>query len=138
MSPFRITLTGRPGILKNSKRIVRRKKFVSVIPSDKYQRWEYAACHEITRQIARTPSFRKIDSPAMLTANFYFKNHQWEADLDNCVSGICDVLQKTGVIANDKLIVEMSLKKVFGEPVERVEIELRELKCETQVGTVSA
>jgi Holliday junction resolvase RusA-like endonuclease len=64
--------------------------------------------------------------PVNLKAQFYFGNRKNEPDLSNLYQGIEDVLQKAGVIQNDKQIVSHDgSRKIFGESA-RVEIELTE------------
>lgn len=57
---------------------------------------------------------------------FYFENKHGEADTSNLIEGPQDVLEKVGVIVNDKLITKLTAEKFFGhEP--RVEIILKRI-----------
>lgn len=116
---YKVTIPGRPGILKNGKRIFRRGKKIIVLPKQKYASWEQSAILVCRAAMAGDT----IRSRCEMIIRFYAKNLQHEADLSNMLQGPEDVLQKAGVIENDKLITRIRAEKFFdGEP--RVEIEL--------------
>lgn len=116
MTPlFKVEIPGRVGIKKNSKQIIKTSGRPFLISSKKFTAWErvasmhiYAKLHSFYAQY-RFP----LKEPMELEAEFYFKNHSGEADLSNCLSGPEDVLQKCGIILNDKLIYEIKAKKIF-------------------------
>ena len=118
---FSCTIPGRSRILKNSKRLVRNRKTGRMFPiaSDIYKRWEiYAAMF-----IRRAKTDPTIDYPVTVSMRFYFKDHAHEPDLSNLYQGVEDLLQKEGVITNDKLIYSHDgSRKVFGDKNERVEV----------------
>ena len=124
---FSCTLTGRVKQKKNSMRIRRHGYFKSSIaPSDVYELWATDAALEISSAWRRRPPIRKPVNAKMV---FYLKNHQHEADLSNMYQGIEDLLQECGVLVNDKLIYSHDgSRKVFGQALERVEIELTPFK----------
>jgi Holliday junction resolvase RusA-like endonuclease len=71
----------------------------------------------------RAVSIALIDDPVIVHYRFYFLNRSGEADVSNLCEGPGDVLQKAGVIANDRQIMRIVAEKFFGhEP--RVEIEI--------------
>jgi Holliday junction resolvase RusA-like endonuclease len=114
-----ITIPGRVGILKNGKSIFVKHGRLFVIPKQKYVDWEKMAVLECKSQFRG----ETIDTPVEMRAKFYFPNHQHEIDCSNGVQGPEDVLQKAGVIKDDKLIYREVLEKFFGhEP--RVEIKI--------------
>jgi Holliday junction resolvase RusA-like endonuclease len=122
-----LTIPGRVGILKNSKRVIARGRGrrAIVLPSKHYAEWAKDAGRALSAQ--RTVFL--IDIPVEVHMRFYFANRQGEPDLSNCVQGPEDLLQAHGILANDKLIMACRLEKFFGhEP--RVEIEI--FKHETQ------
>lgn len=115
----KITIPGRVAILKNSKRIFGRGRKKIVIPSPKYVAWE----DEALAAVLGSYKGQAIDFPCEVHAKFYFANHQGEADLSNMIQGPEDVLQKAGILKNDKLVMRAEMEKFFGhEP--RVEIEI--------------
>jgi Holliday junction resolvase RusA-like endonuclease len=116
-----LTIPGRVGILKNSKRVISRGrgKRALVLPSSKYESWAKSAGAALAAQ--RTVFL--IDVPVEVHMRFYFANRQSESDLSNCLQGPEDLLQAHGILENDKLIMRIEAEKHFGhEP--RVEIEL--------------
>jgi Holliday junction resolvase RusA-like endonuclease len=117
----RLTIPGRVGILKNSKRVIARGRGrkALVLPSEKYAKWARVAGAALAAQ--RTVVL--IDVPIRAHFRFYFANRHGEPDLSNCLGGPEDLLQSCGIIENDKQIVELWARKYFGhEP--RVEIEI--------------
>ena len=55
-----------------------------------------------------------IDFYVRAEFEFHFKNHQAEADTSNCVEGPQDLMQKLGIITDDKLIKKFTAEKFFG------------------------
>ncbi len=126
MSLYQCTIPGRAGIKKNSKRIVRNGRRTFAVPSDTYKAWESKACTYVKR--AMIGMQLPITVPVNMRAIFYFENHAHEPDLSNLYQGIEDVLEKCGVILNDKLIYgHDGSRKMFGEE-SRVEIKLQEMR----------
>lgn len=122
---FTLTLSGRPIVLKNSKRVIARgrgKKAI-VLPSERYSEWEEIAMAVASRS-ANGPS---IDRPIEAKYRFYFATRQAEPDVSNLLEGPGDILQKAGIIKNDKLIMRVTGEKFFGEEA-RTEIELYDYK----------
>lgn len=64
-----------------------------------------------------------IDFPIEVHFKFYFANRQGEADLSNMLSGPEDLMQRLGVITNDRLIMRIVAEKFFGHDP-RTEIEI--------------
>lgn len=118
---FKMTLPGRPIVLKNSKRVIARGrgKRAIVLPSDRYREWE-----EIAMAVASgAANGHPIDHPIEAKYKFYFATRQAESDVSNLLEGPGDIMQKAGIIKNDKLIMRVSGEKFFGhEP--RTEIEI--------------
>lgn len=122
---FSCRIPGRPRIQKNGARIARNaltgRRFIT--KSERFDRWALYAWSFLVR--AKTHS--TITVPVNMTMRIYLKNHQHEMDLSNAYQGVEDLLQKTEVLKNDKLIYSHDgSRKIFApdEP-ERVEIELR-------------
>ncbi len=122
MSPIvTLTIPGRVGILKNSKRVIARGRGrrAIVLPSLRYSDWERHAARELSKRL----TVALIDVPVEAHFRFFFKNHQGESDLSNMLGGPEDVLQRVGVIANDRLIYRIEAEKFFGHDP-RTEIEI--------------
>ena len=111
---FECEIPGRPGILKNGKRLVRAKGRVIQISSKKYQEFERFA----GLFISRNKKHLTITLPVQANVDFYLKNHQHEFDTTNGCEGIFDILQKCEVIIDDKLIYKVVAQKHFIENVE--------------------
>lgn len=108
---FEVNIPGRVRIKKNGRRYIGKGKN---IPSALYVVWEKNSAIDVLRAI---PAYRQnlpIKEPCRAEFEFHFKNFQNEADTSNCVEGPQDLLQKVGVIENDKLIVEFTAKKIIG------------------------
>jgi Holliday junction resolvase RusA-like endonuclease len=122
---FKCVIPGRARILKNGKSI--KKNFVTgkrfIGKSDRYARWEVFAKIFIYRS---KPPAKPINFPVILKLTLYLKNHQHEPDLSNAYQGVEDILQKCGVIVNDRLIGghDGSRKIIDPNEPERVVVEL--------------
>jgi Holliday junction resolvase RusA-like endonuclease len=118
---FKITIPGRPRILKNSKKIGRNRFSgkIYVGKSDRYERWAF----HMKTFFYRSYKGEAIDFPINIAFKFYFKDHAHEPDLSNAYQGLEDLLQLSGVIKNDKLIYSHDgSRKIFGDKNERIEI----------------
>lgn len=117
---FTCVIPGRPGILKNSKKICRMRDGRTFLKSsDKYAIWEQMALEHVKAQGMAD----KINFPVNLSCKFYFTNKKWEPDLSNCYQGIEDVLQKTGVLLDDCWVYgHDGSRKIFGARNDRIEI----------------
>lgn len=125
MTLFRCTLPGRVAIKKNStqrKYSFARKRTVTM-PSDRYCAWANSMIPYLHR--ARG-TLSTITCLLEARYKFYFENHKNEPDVSNCIEGPQDLLQRTGIIEDDKLIVRVIAEKFFGEEP-RCEIELQEI-----------
>jgi Holliday junction resolvase RusA-like endonuclease len=107
-----LTLHGRPSVLKNSKRIFSRGrgKRAIVLPSSKYEAWEENAMATLSRSFKRP----LIIDPVCVRYEFFFATRQAEPDVSNLIEGPQDVLQKAGVIKNDRLVMRVIGGKYFG------------------------
>ena len=99
-------------VKKNNQRVVGYGRGRRVIYPVQYQAWERDAAYQIIDQ--KKGYTLPIDGPIEVHYEFHFKNHQAEADTSNLIEGIQDVLQKMNVITNDKNIVALRAKKLFG------------------------
>lgn len=113
MTPlFEVTIPSRVGIKKNSKRMIMAGGRPRLISSEKYLQWEKHAAAYVKQAMQ---GFKlPISSPCRAEFVFYFKNHHAEIDISNALQGPEDLLEKLGVIENDRLIQEVFARKVFG------------------------
>lgn len=116
---MKITLIGRPIAKKNSRRLFRgtRRGIIS-LPSNAYVGWERIAMGQLYHA-QKFPSFVRIDYV------FRFKGDM-SVDVDNAIAGINDILQKAGVVRDDKLIVAGSFALSWGHPEWETELMITE------------
>lgn len=117
---IKLIVPGKAMILKNHKRIFGRGRRKIVLPSERYLAWEKEAMLHVARQM----TVSGINHPVFVDYKFYLKNFQGEPDASNLVEGIQDVLQKAGVLVNDKLVRKFTAEKIFGEGDARTELEI--------------
>ena len=124
MNPlFSATIPGRPFCKKSTQRVIGVGRSKRAIYSPKYLSWANQAMVICLRSF-KGPLITEL---VTLKLHFWFKDHQAEPDTSNLTEGIQDVLQKAGVIKNDKQIYELIASKHFGgEP--RTEVEIYEYK----------
>ena len=118
---FKCTIPGRAIVKKNTKRIVGAGRFKKIIYSKNFQFWE-ASLVAYLKRIWKLPP---IDYPVEAIFNFYFKNHQGEADTSNLIEGPQDCLVKARVLQDDRLIKRVIAEKHFeSEPMTEIELRL--------------
>ncbi len=108
---FEVECFGRASVKKNTQRVIGYGRKRRVIYSPQYMMWANAAKLACFRaHMGQKP----IEGLVEAHFTFTFKNHQSESDLSNCLEGIQDVMQTTGVIKDDKQIRAIVAEKVFG------------------------
>lgn len=111
---FACTIPGRPYVKKNNQRAVGSGRFKRILYSHNFVAWESRARAVVSRERHNWPRL-PIDFEVNLACVFGFENRQAEADTSALYEGPQDVLEKMGVIVNDKLIVSHDgSRKVFG------------------------
>lgn len=139
MLDWSYVLPVRPRTKKTSNRVVRagrsRRGRLRVLPSEEYALFEEAACLYLQRPEVRR--FFRVPYPGTVNceALFLFKNHS-HGDLVGYQQAIADVLQKAGVLANDKLIRgwDGSRIHVVANAPEVLLLRLTGMTCEPPVG----
>lgn len=111
-----ITIYGRVISKKNSRSFVHAGKSFFTAPSAAFRRFE----RDALKQLAGTPTYKgHVD----VTYTFYQKG-KLDFDIDNAITSINDVLQKAGIIDNDKNIVSITASKEGGYKDWRTDIEI--------------
>lgn len=118
---------GRPYVKKNNQRAFGAGRFKRIVYSKKYLAWESRTL-TVVRAAAFEQQVRRIDFPVRATFRFFFENRQSEPDLSALYEGIQDVLEKAGVILNDKLILSHDGSGKFFGSEPRTEVELYRLE----------
>jgi len=110
---FYCKIPGRARTKKNSKEIIRAKGRHIPVSSKTFLEWEKTAMLVVANEKSKisTPTIKEYCT-AIYTFNF--KNRQGEMDTSNGIEGIADVLEKTGIVKNDKLIKNFYAEKNFG------------------------
>lgn len=122
---MKITILGRPISKKNSKQIkysfTLKRKILS--SSDAYQVFESSAISQLLKSgytkvdkidewgKVTYKSGKQIKGKVFINYLFYLKGNL-SFDGDNAEAGINDILEKCGIIENDKLIIEHHTKKI--------------------------
>lgn len=101
-----IIIKGRPIVKKNSKRMIRAGKRMIPISSKAYLAWEKEALWQLK---GKEPLADQTDIQIV----FHMKG-KLDADLDNLVTSLLDVLQKAKIIKNDKTITHIDAYKEPG------------------------
>ena len=71
----------------------------------------------------------QVNGNVPIQVKITFKSHTKAiGDIDNITKPILDILQSTGKFKNDKQIVDLHIKKLFGYKTSSIEIEIKE--CE--------
>lgn len=101
MGKIEFIIYGRPASKKNSKQLIHVHGRPMFIPSKAYQEFEKDALKQllVVRGIVKKP----IAYPITMSVTLMQKGHLTQ-DYDNALGAIGDVLQKAGIISDDKLI----------------------------------
>lgn len=120
---MKIVIHGRPISKKNSKQLIPVRGRTIMIPSTAYNKFRKEALKQI---VVRT----RIASPYVLSYRFEMKG-KLDTDIDNMIAGINDILQETGIIDDDKNIVQITAHKTSGFADWRtiIEVETVPLTC---------
>lgn len=111
--PFRIASK------KNSKRIIMVGRYPRLISSKQYLEFETKAIKHLRQSYPEA----HFDGFVYINYLFYMKG-KIDADTDNMEASINDVLEKAGIITNDKYIVEHHAKKIAGAKDFRTVLEI--------------
>lgn len=106
----KITIKGRPISKKNSKQIARWGDKLGLRSSKPFYLFEENALYQIRGQWSE-----KHLGPIRVDYLFKIKG-QSILDFDNAIASVNDILQKAGVIGNDKMIMKGCYKKTLGNP----------------------
>lgn len=93
--PIKITLTGRIPSKKNSKRIVRRGRFSTLLPSVEYLAWHREASNQLKNQ-----NVVPLNGTFGITCVFYMPDNR-KTDLSNKFESVADLLVDTGIVPDD-------------------------------------
>ena len=122
------TIPGRPITKKNHQMVVKAKTkegriYHRPIQSEAYRNYEEACLWELKKY--RGPKFT---GPVRLTCRYWMPDRRSWPDLPGLYQATADILEKAGIIDNDRNIVSMDGSEIVGIDRERprVEIEIEE------------
>lgn len=109
-----IVIVGAPVTKKNHGRIARSKSGRPfLLPSKPYERWVEAARLQVRVQWAALHG-KPLRAPCAVRATFYRKLRV--GDLDNFLAAAGDLLQRSGVLENDRLIRSWDGSRLDSDP----------------------
>lgn len=121
---MKLTIIGAPVTKSNSQRIMRGKAgrpFVS--QSAAYVAWERSALEQLACIFGPAFAPKATNVPVSLRATFYRARHT--GDLGNYLKALCDVIERSGLIENDRLIQSFDGSRLAHDPRNpRVEFEV--------------
>lgn len=102
---MQLVLTGRVYSKKNSKRRIMRGRKIYLVPSEAFERFKYDAIGQLRKQ-----TIERIKSPVRVHCAFYIQG-KIHVDGDNLLTSIFDILQDSGILADDDLVMFGSFEK---------------------------
>lgn len=117
-----LTILGAPVTKSNHQRILRgRGGRPYVAQSAPYVSWEASALAQLRAQLG--PPSPATDVPVSLRATFYRERRT--GDLGNFLKSLCDVVERAGIVENDRLIVSFDGSRLAHDKARpRVEFEV--------------
>lgn len=121
----KIVIPGRPTTKKNSGRIVRCGRYPKLLPSRAYEEYE-TNCLWLLKAGYRGPRF---EGSIALRARYWMPDRRGWPDLAGLIQATQDILQKAGIISDDKHVVSLDGCRIAGVDREnpRAEIEIEEV-----------
>lgn len=120
-----LILPGRPITKKNHQRIItnRRTGRPRVIQSKDYEAYETACLWHLKKYRV------KYTGPVQVTARYWMPNRRSWPDLVGLLQATCDILEKAGIIENDRNVVSLDGSRIMGVDKKnpRAEIEIKEV-----------
>ncbi len=117
-----IILPGRPITKKNSQQIIRNQKTrrPTVIQSKQYRAYEEACLWHLKKYKQR------YSGPVQVTARYWMPNRRSWPDLMGLLQATCDILERAGIIENDRNVVSLDGSEIVGVDREnpRAEVEV--------------
>ncbi len=133
-----VTILGRPFSKKNSRRIFGSGAFKRNLPSKAYEGFEKEAINQLIRlgltklsgfDEKRRPIYKSpvaISNKCAINYTFHLRG-AGNQDGDNIQSGINDILQKAGILLNDRQMRKWSAEIIEGSKEWYTEVEIIEL-----------
>jgi len=118
---MKLIIPGRPATKKNSSRIVRAGKFSKVLPSEAFERYQDEALWHLKKHKL------KFDFPVSIKCLYWLPDRRWWPDLIGLLQATSDILEKAGILENDRLIDNYDGSRIVGLDKQnpRAEIEIK-------------
>lgn len=113
-----IIINGRPYTKKNSGRIVKMGAKRRLLPSEQYCQYETEALWQLKAYKER------FEGALIVTCHYYMPNRQAWPDLIGLLQATSDILEKSGIIKNDKYIVSYGDSRIMGVDKQRPRVEI--------------
>lgn len=122
-----LTILGPPVTKSNHQKIIQVRGRPMVIQSAPYRKWEKSALEQLARLLPLAPA---TAAPVSLKAIFYRERRT--GDLGNYLKALCDVIERAGLIENDRLIHSFDGSRLAWDKTNpRVEFEVMPMPDET-------
>lgn len=106
------TIKGRVISKKNSKQVIRNGRRTFVISSKAWIKFEKEAVEQLKKQYGKKKPY---DGLVFIDYCFLLKG-KTSTDCDNMIASINDLLEKAGIITNDKNVVSGTFRKIGDQP----------------------
>jgi len=125
MKPIQFTIYGQPVSMKNGRRIVKSKRTSKMmfIRSQKALDYERDFLKQLNHD-PKFPRFQSISIPVSVNIWAYYSSRRPDLDCEL----ICDCLEKSGILVNDRLIHEKHFFKALDKENPRAEITIRKFQ----------
>jgi len=119
----KMIIPGRPATKKNSSRIVKYGNRTAILPSEAFEIYQESALWHLKKYRHR------FCCRVHVCCLYWLLDKRWKPDLVGLLQATSDILEKSGILENDKLIVDYDGSKIMGFDKEhpRVEIEIEEV-----------
>ena len=119
----KLIIPGRAATKKNSSRIVRFGKKTAILPSEAFENYQESALWHLKKYKHR------YACQVHVCCLYWLPDKRWWPDLIGLLQATSDILEKSGILENDRLIVDYDGSRIMGLDKQnpRVEIEISEV-----------
>ena len=124
---MKLVIEGVPRTKKNGLRRIKRGRRIFTVPSAAHEAWEAIAVPQLAKQFRAWARGLPMGAPVDFALNMRALVYRDRdvGDLLNYLAAVSDVLERAGVVANDRLIVSVDGSRLLLDRARpRVEIEL--------------
>lgn len=113
-----IVITGRPATKKNSSRIVRFGNVHKLLPSKAFDTYQEAALWQLCRYKVH------YDMSVHVKCLYWLPDRRWWPDLVGLLQATSDILEKSGILKNDRLIGSYDGSRIMGLDKDNTRVEI--------------